>query len=84
MKTSRPNWNTPVVAAADRKRIELLAMRAVMDEERRLGFEARDVSPIQRGYDVELVCRDRQAPLHRSKGGRVAGAATVTVSRNEI
>ena len=56
--------------------------------ERSLGFAPRDVSKENRGYDVE----SRYPENHVKSGqlrfievkGRVAGAATITVTKNEI
>ena len=67
---------------------ERLAMEAVMDFERSQGFEPRDVSKENRGYDVE----SRYPKNHAKAGklrfievkGRVADADTVTVTKNEI
>ena len=72
---------------ADRE-VERLAMEAVMAFERELGFEPRDVSKENRGYDVE----SRYPASHAKAGqlrfievkGRVADAETVTVTKNEI
>src|SRR5262245_48644509 len=63
-------------------------MEAVMARERSLGFAPRDVSKENRGYDIE----SRYPATHEKKGqlrfievkGRVAGADTVTVTKNEI
>ncbi|QDV73809.1 helicase-related protein [Botrimarina mediterranea] len=70
--------------AKETKRIEMLAMKAVMDAERQLGHDPRDVSEAKCGYDVEST--DGQTKLLRflEVKGRVAGADTVTITRNEI
>ncbi len=63
---------------------EQIAMRAVMEVERRLGCDPRDVSRDNLGYDIES--RDPVSGGLRFievKGYR-AGADTVTVTRNEI
>lgn len=72
------------VDAESRRRIELLAMEAVMAAERALGHEPRDVSAAKVGYDIES--RDPKTERLRfiEVKGRVAGADTVTVTRNEI
>jgi len=70
------------------KEVELMAMEAVMVRERSLGFAPRDVSKENRGYDLE----SRYPATHEKQGqlrfievkGRVAGADTVTVTKNEI
>lgn len=74
----------------DRQSIEYAGMRAVMDIERKLGFIPSDVSGRKCGYDVES-----EVPKERCGNdgtclrfievkGRVIGATTVTVSKNEI
>ena len=74
----------------DRKAIELAAMKAVMDIEARLGYNPRDVSASKCGYDVESyvpeALRDADGNVLRfiEVKGRAKGAATVTVSRNEM
>jgi hypothetical protein len=62
---------------------ERLAVEAVLAAERWLGNSPRDVGAQKRGYDVES-----RTPVGRLRfievKGRVAGANTVTVTRNEI
>jgi SNF2 family DNA or RNA helicase len=73
-----------VVSAEARKQMELLAMQMVMEAEKRLGNEPRDVSGEKCGYDIESkVLSDGKLRFIEVKG-RVAGAITVTVTRNEI
>lgn len=69
--------------AKETARIELLAMRAVMDAEREQGFAPMDVSAEKRGYDVESICPDGSLRFVEVKG-RVRGADTVTVTKNEV
>jgi superfamily II DNA or RNA helicase len=72
---------------ADRE-VERLAMEAVIAKERSLGCEPRDASTENRGYDVE----SRYPKGHPQAGqlrfievkGRVKGAATVTITKNEM
>jgi hypothetical protein len=68
----------------DTAQVERLAMEAVMKLERALGFKPRDVSAEKVGYDIES--RDPQGgPLRFIEvKGRVRGADTVTVTKNEI
>jgi hypothetical protein len=63
---------------------ELLAMAKVMATERLLGFEPRDVSAENRGYDIES--RDPSTGHLRfiEVKGRIQGAPTITVTKNEI
>ena len=76
--------------AAARREVELAAMRAVMDIESSLGFIPHDVSAAKIGYDVESQIpqkmRDSDGTTLRfiEVKGRVKGAGTVTVSKNEI
>lgn len=77
--------------AAAKRRTGLAAMDAVMAIERELRFEPRDVSADKCGYDVESVVpealrtRDGGPALRMIEvKGRQKGAATVTVSKNEI
>jgi SNF2 family DNA or RNA helicase len=81
----------PALSAVDvaaRKRIEMLAMRAVMDAERAKGHQVVDVSAEQCGWDVSSYppsVNGVQAPArHIEVKGRVKGATTITVTRNEI
>ena len=58
-------------------------MAAVMQAERRLGNTPHDVSAERRGYDIES--RDPQGwPRFIEVKGRVEGADSITVTRNEI
>ncbi len=75
---------TDAVSAEARKQMELLAMQMVMEAEKRLGNEPRDVSGEKCGYDIESkVLSDGKLRFIEVKG-RVVGAITVTVTRNEI
>nr|BBH92992.1 RNA helicase [Thermogemmatispora argillosa] len=64
--------------------VERLAMAAVMEVERALGFEPRDVSQEKRGYDIESRVAATGALRFVEVKGRTRGAATVFVTRNEI
>ena len=70
--------------AKDTKRVEMLAMNAVMEAERALGNEPRDVSAENCGYDIES--RDGTTGRLRfiEVKGRIAEADSVTVTRNEV
>ena len=82
--------DTYTADALARRKIELAAMKAVMDIETKLGYLPRDVSGAKIGYDVEsLIPPDKRgtdgAPLRFIEvKGRTKGATTVTVSKNEI
>ena len=66
-----------------RARIERAAMRAVMEKERAAGNEVEDVSAQKCGWDVTVRTPDGGLKFVEVKG-RVKGARTVTVTRNEI
>jgi SNF2 family DNA or RNA helicase len=76
--------------AIARRDIELAAMKAVMDIETELGFIPRDVSAAKVGYDVESqIPQDKRSTDGATLRfievkGRVKGADTVAVSKNEI
>lgn len=74
---------------AGRRRVELASMRAVMDIERGLGFQPRDRSSENCGYDIESAvpddARGAECTLRMIEvKGRTAGSPTVTVSHNEV
>jgi len=72
-----------VASPEGRAAVEQIAMAAVMDAERGLGREPRDVSARNEGYDIE----SRNPATGRLRfievKGRRADATTVTVTRNE-
>ena len=74
---------TPPAYGAPDREIERIAMERVIQAERDLGFEPRDVSAENRGYDIES--RDPKSDRLRfiEVKGRVQGAATVTVTKNK-
>ena len=59
-------------------------MRAVMDRERALGHEPRDVSAENRGYDIESRERGTGRLRFIEVKGRRADARAVTITRNEM
>lgn len=74
---------------ADKKAVELAAMKAVMDIERQLGYEPHDVSAEKVGYDIESSIPEELRTSTNTLRfievkGRSKGATTVTVSKNEI
>lgn len=75
---------TPDEYGISNKQAEELAMARVLEEERRRGFQPRDISKENRGYDIES--RDPNSGCLRflEVKGRVAGAETVCVTKNEI
>ena len=76
-----PDW---AGSAAERARVERLAMDAVLAAERALGFVPRDVGAEKRGYDVESAVPGTGRLRFLEVKGRVADARTVTISKNEI
>lgn len=74
----------PDRGAKETKRIELLAMAAVMRAETDAGFEPRDVSAQNLGYDIESRNDVTGRLRYIEVKGRAHGATTVTVTRNEI
>jgi hypothetical protein len=71
-------------SAEERQRVAHLAMDAVMEAERLLGFEPRDVSSENCGYDVESRVPGTGKLRFLEVKGRTLGADTVTVTKNEI
>jgi len=74
----------PEADALETKRVEKLAMDAVMETERRLGFVPKDIGAEQRGYDIESSIPGTGRLRFIEVKGRVRGAGTVTVTKNEI
>ena len=66
------------------KRVEQAAMAAVMDTERALGYEPRDVSAQKCGYDIESRIPGTGKLRFIEVKGRIQGAETVTVTKQEI
>ena len=76
---------TPALHAKETRRVEMIAMQAVIEVERELGFDPRDVSADKCGYDVESRDPNENARLRFVEvKGRVQGADTVTITKNEI
>lgn len=67
-----------------RRRVEQLAMAAVMASERRFGYEPRDVSAQKVGYDIESRVPGTGRLRFIEVKGRRSGAETVTLTRNEV
>ncbi|MDI6898120.1 helicase-related protein [Methanocella conradii] len=70
--------------AAETARVEAMAMKAVMDAERRLGYVPVDVSERKIGYDIESSIPGTGRLRFIEVKGRVRGSTTVTVTKNEI
>lgn len=67
-----------------RAKIEQIAMKAVMEAERALGYEPVDVSAENRGYGIESKIPGTGKLRFIEVKGRAAGSETVTITRNEI
>jgi superfamily II DNA or RNA helicase len=78
--TGRPGPTTPTDTQASAAR----ARAVVMEIERLLGFEPVDRETDKLGYDIESRAPDTGKLRFIEVKGRVAGADTVTVTRNEI
>lgn len=81
----------PDVFTLSRQEVERRAVAAVLDAEAALGWYAQDLNETYRnhpGYDVRSIWRGADGwpsdVRHIEVKGRIAGAPTVTVSRNEI
>jgi len=66
-----------------RRKVELIAMRAVMDAEARLGNAAKDVSAEKCGWDITSITV-QGTTRHIEVKGRHIDADTVTVTANEV
>lgn len=70
--------------AESRRKIELAAMEAVMVAERGLGNEPEDISAQKVGYDILSFDPDAGHSRFIEVKGRIAGADTVMVTRQEV
>ena len=75
-----PQW---AVDATARAKVENLAMQAVMTLETELGHTPMDVSASKCGWDITSRTTDGELRFIEVKG-RVKGASTITVTKNEI
>jgi SNF2 family DNA or RNA helicase len=75
---------TPPPYGAPDREVERLAMEKVIQFEREQGFQPRDVSKENRGYDIESRDPNTDRLRFLEVKGRVKGAETVTVTKNEI
>ncbi|MFW6160685.1 MAG: helicase-related protein [Acidobacteriota bacterium] len=75
----------PEVQTKETKQAEMIAMNAVIQEEKNLGYSPRDVSEDKCGYDIESRYPDGNGRLRFIEvKGRVQSADTVTITKNEI
>jgi hypothetical protein len=75
---------TPPARPADALAAAARARAAVMETERALGFEPTDRELDRLGYDIESRVPGTGRLRFLEVKGRIAGADTVTVTRNEI
>jgi len=75
-----PQWAVDPTARA---RIESLAMKAVMEKEKQMGHTPQDVSMEKHGWDILSHSGKGEVRFIEVKG-RVKGAPTITVTKNEI
>ncbi|MDF2627289.1 MAG: ATP-dependent helicase, box family [Symbiobacteriaceae bacterium] len=84
-RKGEPGWSADADA---RRRVEQIAMKAVMDAERALGNDVKDVSDQKCGWDVTSIppAVDGKLPpsRHIEVKGRAKGQTTITVTRNEV
>lgn len=66
-----------------RRKVELIAMRAVMEAEAKLGNTARDVSAEKCGWDITCIT-PQGTTRHIEVKGRHVDAETVAVTANEV
>ncbi|MDH6060402.1 helicase-related protein [Chrysosporum bergii ANA360D] len=83
LEDKSPHQN-PSTFAQEKRRIEILAMQAVMNTEQQLGYEPKDVSADKCGYDIESRIPSTGKLRFIEVKGRIAGADTITVTKNEI
>ena len=79
-----PSDFTQANAIADRMEIAARAREIVMERERQLGYEPRDVEFERLGYDIESIDRVTGALRFIEVKGRTETATTITVTKNEI
>ena len=80
----RGSATEPALFAHETARVEALAMAAVMQAEKKLGFAPRDVSKLKCGYDIESAITQEGRLRFIEVKGRVKGATSVTVTKNEV
>jgi len=74
----------PDVFAKETAQVEAAAIAAVIEAERQMGFIPKDVSSEKRGYDIESAIPGTGRLRFIEVKGRIQGATTITVTKNEI
>ncbi|MFZ5814449.1 MAG: helicase-related protein [Bacillota bacterium] len=82
--TAMMGKTAPVVAPSDTQASAARARAAVMEVERRLGYEPVDRETEKLGYDIESRVPGTGKLRFIEVKGRVSGAETITVTKNEI
>ena len=72
------------VETSDRERIDRLAVAAVMEEERGLGREPREMAHENPGYDIESKDPRGNSLLFIEVKGKAVGSTTLTASKTQI
>lgn len=84
-RKGQAGWSADADARA---RVERIAMRAVMDAERALGYDVIDVSAQKCGWDITSMPKTGDGrslnSRHIEVKGRAKGQTTITVTRNEV
>lgn len=83
--TSDPELPAPVASSqVDRERIDRLAVAAVMEAERRLGRDPKEMPHHNPGYDIESKDPNTNQLLFIEVKGKSADATVVTISKTQI
>ena len=72
------------VETSDRERIDRLAVAAVMEAERGLGREPREMAHENPGYDIESKDPESNSLLFIEVKGKAIGSTTLTASKTQI
>ena len=72
------------IETSDRERIDRLAVAAVMEEERGLGREPREMAHENPGYDIESKDPRGNSLLFIEVKGKAVGSTTLTASKTQI
>ena len=75
---------TDEVEASDRERIDRLAVASVMEAERGLGRQPREMPHENPGYDIESIDPVNNSLLFIEVKGKALGATTLTASKTQI
>jgi SNF2 family DNA or RNA helicase len=79
-----PSQANPSLFSKNTAEIEQKAMEIVLALERQFGFEPKDVSNQHCGFDIESRIPDKGRLRFIEVKGRIKGATTVTITKNEI